>query len=817
MTTRKITVQSGQTLGRPVPIFKRHDELLDAPLRRGPIDHWSIGQVLARLPSLPVWPSSDHHGDRLQRLNGARMVLEWLHAHPGNGWQERWVAAGCDEGSGWIDRAIVADLRAYSTRRAEVTTGLSLLLLCRVVLPSYTFLASYRPFNLYVHVQQVCRPELFARIRLAAPQIGVDCRQLEVGLRLISKIVLHTGREVDQLSAEDIFAYRAWSIREHRRSRDGIHLSWSLLREVAHLGEHVSLRNALRFGQRPTADLVDHYEIKCTPIRDVLVRYLDERRPALDHGTFLNLISVLVRNFWVDIEEHHPGIDTLHLPEEIAQAWKLRAAVVVKNGEVGRPRQSKLDILMRVRGFYLDIQEWALENPSWAPWAVPSPVRRGDLAGMAKAKQQTTAAMHQRIRERLPHLPALADTADRHRSAQAALLAAATAAGADQVFEHEGRRFRRSMFKSYTTPGHKPPPPTVVIDDLATGDQLDVTREEDEAFWAWALVETLRHTGVRIEELLEITQLALVSYTLTDTREVVPLLQIVPSKGNEERLLLVGPELASVLASIVSRLRRAHNGVIPLVARYDHHERLTGPNLPHLFQRKLGHRHEVISYRTVQKLLTQTLQRADLRDTANNPLHYTPHDFRRMFATESVTGGLPVHIAARLLGHKNLNTTQAYLAVFNEDLIRAYRSFLDQRRAVRPTAEYREPTAAEWREFEQHFQLRKLELGTCGRPYGTPLQARARLHPLPHVACRPPPETAPGRDHPQPRRTDHRGPDERLARRSPGLANQHASRQEQAGQPRPQTPHAPRCAHRPRHPRHQCGIALALTRCHETS
>jgi site-specific recombinase XerD len=32
-----------------------------------------------------------------------------------------------------------------------------------------------------------------------------------------------------------------------------------------------------------------------------------------------------------------------------------------------------------------------------------------------------------------------------------------------------------------------------------------------------------------------------------------------------------------------------------------------------------------------------------------------------MFATEAVNGGLPVHIVARLLGHKNLNTTQAYM------------------------------------------------------------------------------------------------------------------------------------------------------------
>jgi hypothetical protein len=58
--------------------------------------------------------------------------------------------------------------------------------------------------------------------------------------------------------------------------------------------------------------------------------------------------------------------------------------------------------------------------------------------------------------------------------------------------------------------------------------------------------------------------------------------------------------------------------------------------------------------------------------------------------------------------------------VFQEDLIRNYRAFVDRRRALRPSEEYREPTEAEWAEFQQHFHLRKLELGDCGRPYGTP-------------------------------------------------------------------------------------------------
>ncbi|MDO0929844.1 tyrosine-type recombinase/integrase [Streptomyces sp. TG1A-8] len=260
-----------------------------------------------------------------------------------------------------------------------------------------------------------------------------------------------------------------------------------------------------------------------------------------------------------------------------------------------------------------------------------------------------------------------------------------------------------------------------MVENLATGEIFDVARTEDDAFWAWAIIETLRHTGIRREELLEITHLALVSYRLADTNELVPLLQILPSKNNQERLLLVSPELASVLATVITRLRKANGETIPLVSQYDSHERVFGPMLPHLFQRRArGHHSEVISHGAVQDILDRALARAGLRDAAGEPLKFTPHDFRRMFATEAVTGGLPVHIAARLLGHEDLSTTQAYLAVFQDDLIRSYRSFLDQRRALRPETEYREPSEEEWREFQQHFALRKVELGTCGRPYGTP-------------------------------------------------------------------------------------------------
>ncbi|WP_344148742.1 site-specific integrase [Kribbella yunnanensis] len=569
------------------------------------------------------------------------------------------------------------------------------------------------------------RPDLFAQIERSALDNGMAGRSASTGLNALTRIVLHTGRDLDQLTVEDIHEYRSWGARTRGNPPPGTFAAWDLLRAIGVLATDVSLRVALREGQRSTAELVDRYRIQCAPIRDVLIRYLNERRPALDYSSFDGLVSHLVGRFWADLEAHHPGIDSLRLAEDVAEAWKQRIMVVTTKHKGSRPRRSRLEILMRVRSFYLDIQEWALEDPSWAPFAVPCPIRRSETEGIKKQKKRANAAMHQRIRERLPHLPVLVDTAEQHRASQAALLAAARATAVGDEFEHGQTRYRRTVFKTHTRAPQLRRPDAVVVENLAAAELIDVQRSENEAFWAWAVIETLRHTGVRIEELLEITHLALVSYRLPDTGELVPLLQIVPSKVNEERLLLVGPELASVLATIVTRLRgvnAAADGQIRLTCRYDQHERVTGPPLPHLFQRKIGYRHEMITPATVQHLLSATLTRAGLTDATGEPLRYTPHDFRRMFATDAVTGGLPVHIAARVLGHHSLSATQAYLAVFQDDLVRTYRSFLDQRRATRPVAEYREPTDEEWSEFQQHFQLRKLELGTCGRPYGTPCQ-----------------------------------------------------------------------------------------------
>jgi site-specific recombinase XerD len=683
----------------------------------GPLDTADDTEILDSLKRFVWWP------EKVKESNVYRLrvveILTWLRGLHGATWQERWHEAERLHDAKW--RGGIAESLIAATGRHQNLSGsaLSLLIQIRLFRPSYRFLTDFRPRALYARTRSLNSTERFDRAEQAGLADGMAGRHIAHALKVLSMIVISTGKPLEEIEAADLLEFRdklPW--RDGGRAFPGLHGAWRLLVNLEQIEAGTSLTSASRAGQRPTVELVDAYGIKSASVRAVLIRYLDERRPGLDYNSLLDQLSALAGTFWSDIERHHPGIDSLELSDEVATAWKERIRYRDRGGKQV-PRKNYFALLAKVRGFYLDIAEWALEDPSWAPWAVPCPIRRSESDGAAKVKQVVKAEIHQRIRERLPHLPRLVEAAETWKQESAALLAAAEQALPDTSFIHEGREYWRTepalSRKSTTQQG----PPRILTTDVATGETIDANAQEDQAFCAWACVETLRHTGTRVEELLELTHLALVSYRLPDTGEVIPLLQIIPSKSNEERLLLVTPELASVLACIIARLRRT-GGTIPLVARYDNHERLTCPELPHLFQRQRGWQRQVVCRTTVQNLLTAVLERTGLTDRTGQPLRYTPHDFRRMFATEAVTGGLPVHIAAKILGHANINTTQGYTAVFQDDLIRTYRAFVDRRRATRPNEEYREPTAEEWIEFQQHFALRKVELGTCGRPYGTP-------------------------------------------------------------------------------------------------
>ena len=50
-------------------------------------------------------------------------------------------------------------------------------------------------------------------------------------------------------------------------------------------------------------------------------------------------------------------------------------------------------------------------------------------------------------------------------------------------------------------------------------------------------MHALRHSGIRIEELTELSHHSFIQYKLPATGELIPLLQIAPSRTDTERLL----------------------------------------------------------------------------------------------------------------------------------------------------------------------------------------------------------------------------------------------------------------------------------------
>jgi len=667
--------------------------------------------------------TSGSTSDERVRRQGVEILLDWLAGFDAQTWQQRWIASGANAaGSDWtdlIDSPAVAPGRA---RRLQLLAAAGELIVLDVVRPSYHWLYGFVSKRTFAWFQDRRDRDGFATLaRIGAATDNFTANDQTPAFQHLIRILIHNGGTLAAITIEDCL--EAYHAQVGYSGQQRTHW-YRLLCQAGLLGSDAppSITAATRKGQRSVAELVDGYRVECLAVRNLLVDYLHERQAALDYTSLAALASKLVLLFWRDLELHEPGIDTLRLSDAVARRWKERLKIVVHGKQrVGQRREDPNAILIAVRAFYTDINHWATEDPArWALWAAPNPITGRDLIGQNKQKHRARARMQQRTRELAPLLPALVAAADSQRRHATELLAAARAAKPGATFGADGERLVRASILADPARGGRGRPGLVWADDL-DGRRRNLTFEEDKTFWGWALIEVLRHTGVRIEELTELTHRSFAAYTLPSTGEVIPLLQITPSKTDKERLLVVSPELGEVLTAIIFRVR-AGREQLPLVSRYDHAERLHSPPLPFLFQRVSGLANVMVTPSAALSLLNRIVVASGLIHPDGVAVRFTPHDFRRIFATEAVASGLPVHIAAKLLGHESLNTTQGYVAVYDRDVIEHHRAFIARRRTLRPSQEYRDVTDEEWDEFLAHFEKRKVELGICGRAYATPCQ-----------------------------------------------------------------------------------------------
>jgi len=684
-------------------------------------------EVLRRLTSPPFLP--EVKATRAGRRRGTAKLLRWLSSFPGDTWQQRWEASRAEDhpGSSWVQLPVQwlqGNGMGASYDENDLSSGLLMLVCGDVIRPGLAWMLTRGHKHLAPVMAETRDPDGFARLHGLAEAGPASARKdARLAATRVATLLACKGGVISDVTVGDCVELADTQRRVHVRGGQQKVDFYLRLRALGTFpGDAPATIRAFGMaqGQVTVEELVDRYQLQCKPVRDLLVDYLKERQPALDYASLDSVSRTLAGLFWARIEALSPGIDTLRLPPDVARAWKedvrtIKRSVTGPDGNttvVTRPRINTKEELIRVRALYLDIAQWAMEEPErWAQWAVPSPVSDAEV-NWAKERRRRKARMDQRTRERLPVLPVLVRTAADRKNATARHLRAAIATPPGEIIEGTAGTLRRAV-----TPGANGR--HVWAEDAVTGKRRNLSYEEEEAFWVFATIEVLRLTGIRCEELLELTHHGITEYRLPTTGELVPLLQIAPSKTDTERLLLVSPELADVLSAIIRRLQ-GPGGDVPLTVSYDVRERVWNPPMPLLFQRSIGSENRPFTPSAIRKLLIGALAATGLTDAAGDPLMFSPHDFRRIFVTDAIMSGLPPHIAQVICGHKTIDTTIGYKAVYPAEAIEAHRAFIARRRATRPSEEYRTPTDEEWDAFLAHFEKRKVSVGTCARAFASP-------------------------------------------------------------------------------------------------
>ena len=167
---------------------------------------------------------------------------------------------------------------------------------------------------------------------------------------------------------------------------------------------------------------------------------------------------------------------------------------------------------------------------------------------------------------------------------------------------------------------------TRMIDSIKTDTPLDLRNK--------AMIETLYASGLRISELVGLK---------TSDIHLREKYIVVIGKGNKERILYLNE---ACIQAIQDYLAVRDN------------QRAIDKNALFLSRRRTR-----ISKAAVEKLVKKYLLKAGLDST-----QYSPHKLRHTAATLMLQNGVDVRTLQEVLGHENLNTTQIYTHVDNENL-----------------------------------------------------------------------------------------------------------------------------------------------------
>lgn len=422
------------------------------------------------------------------------------------------------------------------------------------------------------------------------------------------------------------------------------------------------------------------------PFVEVVGLYLETyARRLSDSYTTLRAKAVALSHFFRYLHDAHPEVTSCsQVTPAQARAFVPRARVVARATQRSHPRKGTEDRttphtwLVDIRVFFADISTWATEPGSPFAGHAPSSVvlTRHDLAdaGFAKARKRAEARLTSTVLDLQREIPNIRAFALRRW--------------------HDAEHALRER-----------------------PDDKTLTAAERAAFWDWGLLELLLTSGLRIEEACELTTFDVLRRSLPDGR-LYYLLHIKPSKFGRARVIPIGDQLGRAIAEIIRHVRGFYGtDHVPLVDRRDEHEKRPLPRAPYLLQ---GIRHpSAVNTNTIRGRLRWLSEQAGARHADGAPLILTPHDCRRVFASEHLNAHTPVHVIQALLGHATIGTVMIYAKLYPDQFITDYRKAMRGLYTdVYGTVANQAPTEAEWAEFTANCSLRDMGTHVCALPTG---------------------------------------------------------------------------------------------------
>ncbi len=258
--------------------------------------------VVSQAMTRPYAAEENDQSRYFRRLGVIRM-LDWLEAQPGSTWQDRW-RAGCQATANldWRDTAerwlkdtgrIAAGNR---TVWRSLGGALGLLIGCDVIRPDLGWLlASATPAHLAADMARVRDPDGFAALQKVAGPASVSVTSTRRAMLQIAVMMSVKGGPVSDITVGDCLELLEARARRRGEGDNGGTYFYQLLHAAGFFPAGAPLRVGMLdprvHGQQTAGQLIDRYDLACRPVRDLLVDYLNERRPGIDYVTMSDLAA----------------------------------------------------------------------------------------------------------------------------------------------------------------------------------------------------------------------------------------------------------------------------------------------------------------------------------------------------------------------------------------------------------------------------------------------------------------------------------------------------------------------------------------------